>query len=102
MALVIGNSNYVHLQPLKNPGNDAREMANTLTELNFDVYQYHDLSQQGVKEAVRKFTFQSEDADVVWIYYAGHGFQEDGLNFLAPIDANIYLEGDSITRNHEY
>lgn len=92
MALVIGNSNYRNIQPLKNPINDAILVGLTLSEFNFDVSQYEDLTHQQTTDVISNFAIKADAADVVWIYYAGHGFQKNGINYLAPIDANLNLE----------
>ncbi len=98
MALVIGNSNYQNIQDLKNPINDAILVGLTLSEFNFDISQHEDLTLQQTKDAVSRFAIKADDADVIWVYYAGHGFQKNGINYLAAVDANLNLESGP---NHE-
>ena len=96
IALVIGNSKY-KTSPLRNPGNDARLMARTLRGLGFEVIERIDASQKTMKRALttfsRKLSKAGENA-VGLFYYAGHGVQVAGRNYLIPVDANIELEGD--------
>ena len=91
MALVIGNFSYEHVPRLANPGNDATLIAHTLRQLGFK------LIGDGVQENVDKAHFEHlvqdfgraiQGADVALFYYAGHGMQVDGDNWLVPIDAN--------------
>ena len=96
IALVIGNSKY-KTSPLRNPVNDARLMAKTLRSLGFEVIERTDATQKAMKQAMRRFSRQlskAGDNAVGLFYYAGHGVQVDGRNYLIPIDANIELEGD--------
>ena len=89
MALVIGNSKYLDLPQLKNPANDARAMVNALRGLGFDVTLVTDASEQNIRRAVRRFADQSDQADLALVYYAGHGAQVDGENYLLPVDMEI-------------
>ncbi len=96
VALVIGNGEYASL-PLSNPVNDARLMANTLRELGFQVIEHQNLSQKAMKRAIRTFGDRLEKAgaeSVGLFYYAGHGVQVDGHNYLIPIGADIDRESD--------
>lgn len=88
-ALIIGNSNYPKV-PLKNPVNDAYAMAETLQKAGFNALVYTDIDQKTMKKAIREFGEQlKEKGGVGLFYYAGHGLQADGRNFLLPVDASI-------------
>ena len=93
VALVIGNGDY-HFSPLKNPVNDAREMAETLRALGFDVYYRENAGKRPMLDAMRAFVLRSKLYDVRLFYYAGHGVQVDGKNYLIPTDADIQSEDD--------
>jgi TPR repeat protein len=91
VALVIGNAGYEHVPPLANPGNDATLIATTLHHLGFTLV--GDAAQENVDKAhfdqlVQNFGRAIQGADVALFYYAGHGMQVDGSNWLVPTDAN--------------
>ena len=86
-ALVIGNSDYSHVEDLPNTARDAEAMAEALEALRFSVYKGIDLTAVEFERLVETFDRAAADADTVVFYYAGHGFQLGGLNHLAPIDA---------------
>jgi len=92
LALVIGNSAYNAVSPLDNPVRDARLMAETLERLGFDVTLAADAKQIGMKRAIaqfgRKLRSAGEDATGLF-YYAGHGVQSFGSNYLLPVDAAL-------------
>ena len=97
IALVIGNGTYSEFGALINPIKDAALMADTLNELNFDVISASDLDQDGMKQAIKQFGRRLDEAgnDVIGLfYYAGHGVQSDGTNFLVPVTASIEREID--------
>lgn len=94
VALVIGNSAYKHTTPLRNPVNDAGDVADALKRLGFDVIQGMDLDHAGMRRTIRAFTDRIEGADVALFYYAGHGVQVDDKNYLAPISASLARESD--------
>lgn len=97
VALVIGNGAYGSIGALSNPPNDARLMAGTLRELGFEVIEKIDASQKTMKRAVRDFgtLLQNGGDDVVGLFfYAGHGVQVKGANYIIPVDAQIDKEGD--------
>ncbi|MEZ5839033.1 MAG: caspase family protein [Hyphomicrobiales bacterium] len=97
MALVVGNSAYAKISPLPNPVNDARLMADALGKAGFDVTMALDVSQRDLKRAVRDFSQKLEASGpdgVGLFYYAGHGLQVNGTNYLVPVDAGIETEGD--------
>jgi uncharacterized caspase-like protein len=90
VALVIGNANY-SVSPLKNPVNDAEALANVLlTELKFEkVMLRTDVTFEGFRTALREFSRESMGAGLGLIYFAGHGTEVGGKNFLIPIDASL-------------
>ena len=92
IALVVGNAAYRNVAPLKNPVNDARDMAKTLQELGFDVIQLEDASKQQLDHAIGEFSSKLSKASVGLFYYSGHGMQENGHNYLIPVDANLATE----------
>ncbi len=89
IALVVGNSNYQHGGKLKNPVNDANLMAKTLTNLGFEVTKLTDANLKELQNASIEFTEKIKNYDVALFYYAGHGIQVDGTNYLLPIDAQL-------------
>ena len=94
VALVIGNSSY-KVSPLKNPKNDAALMTKSLKDVGFDVITLIDASQRKMKRAMVDFGRRlRESGSVGLFYYAGHGVQVDGENFLIPIGADIEDEAE--------
>ncbi len=93
VALVIGNSNY-QVGPLANPANDAKAMAQTLRDSGFDVMQYTNLNKRDFEESLRAFGSKIPRGGVALFYFAGHGVQVKGVNFLLPVGARIEKEGD--------
>src|SRR5215813_4948483 len=94
VALVVGNSAYAHANALPNPVNDAGDMAKALAEVGFDVILGLDLSKQAFDGKVREFARALEKADVALFFYAGHGLQASGKNYLVPVDAALRVERD--------
>ncbi|RED37814.1 putative peptidoglycan binding protein [Rhodopseudomonas thermotolerans] len=97
VALVIGNSGYQHVARLDNPKHDATLMADTLHAIGFDLVGGRaqlDLDKPALDSAIQAFGRQSEGADVALFYYAGHGVQVGGANYLVPIAANPVREAD--------
>jgi formylglycine-generating enzyme required for sulfatase activity len=92
IALVIGNSSYKNTVPLKNPLNDAQAIASKLTGLGFTVLLGKDLDEQGMRKLVRDFSRQIDGEDVALFFYAGHGLQVNGVNYLIPTDAELSSE----------
>lgn len=88
LALVIGNSHYKEV-PLVNPVNDATDMADKLSALGFEVIKQIDVDRQGMRMAIRDFGNRLKHADVGLFYYAGHGVQIKGVNYLVPLRADI-------------
>lgn len=90
MALVIGNSAYVAANALPNPRNDATALAKLFKDAKFDVVETKlDLSREQFLVALREFADRSLEADVAVIYYAGHGMEMGGVNYLVPVDARL-------------
>jgi len=91
VALVIGNSAYA-TSPLKNPVNDARGVTKALQGLGFEVIYKENLGQNDMKRAVRAFGEKIRSGGIGLFYYAGHGVQVNGVNYLVPVDAKIESE----------
>ena len=92
IALLIGNSAYQHSGELENPENDAQLIASALRQAGFDVTIRIDANLKTIKEAFREHTAKLKAAgknSVGFFYYAGHGTQVKGINYLLPVDANI-------------
>jgi caspase domain-containing protein len=95
VALVIGNSAYENAPKLTNPLNDGNTMAATLKGAGFDVVDNrHDLSAAEIRRALRDFADRAQNADIAVVYYAGHGIEVDGGNYLIPIDAKLERDTD--------
>ena len=89
VALVIGNGAYRNTITLPNPPHDARAIANLLRGLNFEVIEGEDLTKAALDEKLREFAKEAEQAKVTFVFYAGHGMQVNGKNYLIPIDAKL-------------
>lgn len=87
IALVIGNGAYTHSGSLKNPVNDAEVMANTLESLGFTVIKELNADKSKMEKVIYEFSRRLNDYNVALFYYAGHGIQVGGRNFLLPTDA---------------
>ncbi|MGB7182979.1 MAG: caspase family protein [Burkholderiaceae bacterium] len=96
-ALVIGNAAYTDA-PLRNPINDARLVSETLVEIGFDVYLLEDGSMGDMLGSLRRWLQTSANAEVRAFYFAGHGTQYKGGNYLVPVDMAIRAESE-ITRH---
>jgi uncharacterized caspase-like protein len=95
VALVLGNSAYQNVPPLANPVNDAALMAQTLKQAGFDVVDLRqNLSALETRRVLRDFADKASGADVAVIYYAGHGIEVDGSNYLIPVDARLERDND--------
>ncbi|ARP97750.1 caspase family protein [Pseudorhodoplanes sinuspersici] len=95
VALVIGNSAYQNASRLTNPGNDASAMADLFRRAGFDVVEARqDLGNLEFKRVAREFTVAARDADVAVMYFAGHGIEVNGTNYLIPIDARLATDFD--------
>jgi len=87
VALVVGNSAYQHAGRLTNPANDAADVAAALNKLGFQVIEGFDLDKAAFDRKVRAFAGALKGADAGVLFYAGHGMQVAGENYLVPIDA---------------
>jgi uncharacterized caspase-like protein len=97
VALVIGNSAYQANKPLNNPVNDAQAVSQMLNQAGFEVVMAFDLTRDIMKQTVEEFAariLEKGDNTVAMVYYAGHGIQADGENYLIPIDAKFQAEDD--------
>lgn len=95
VALVIGNSAYQNVTPLANPKNDATAIAATFKSAGFDYVDLRtDLTRTDARRALRDFGDQARDADIAVLYYAGHGIEVDGVNYLIPVDAVLERDND--------
>jgi uncharacterized caspase-like protein len=95
VALVLGNSAYQNVARLPNPVNDGAAIAATLKDAGFDVVDSrHDLMAAETRRALRDFADRARDADIAVVYYAGHGIEVDGTNYLIPVDARLERDTD--------
>lgn len=94
VALVIGNADYEFVSDLRNPLNDAKSIAEPLRRLGFDVLLGTDLSVTAMRNLIRLFGERAEGADLALFFYAGHGVQVAGKNYLLPADAKLETVGD--------
>ncbi|MEM7775636.1 MAG: caspase family protein [Pseudomonadota bacterium] len=94
LAMVIGNGAYEHAAPLINPANDASDIAVALREAGFDVILGLDLGKVALEQKLREFSKRIDQADVALLFYAGHGLQVSGRNYLVPVDARLANERD--------
>jgi uncharacterized caspase-like protein len=95
VALVLGNAAYQNVARLPNPVNDGAMIAATLTKAGFDIVDSrHDLTAVETRRALRDFADLARDADIAVVYYAGHGIEVDGSNYLIPVDAKLERDTD--------
>ncbi|MGI9480640.1 MAG: caspase family protein [Hyphomicrobiaceae bacterium] len=94
VALVIGNGAYEYTTPLKNAPNDGKLIIEKLTKLGFKVIGGTDLTKSKMRTALREFARALDRASVVALFFAGHGLQVAGTNYLVPVDANITVAAD--------
>jgi uncharacterized caspase-like protein len=92
VALVIGNGAYVHANPLPNPTNDAQDMSRALQALGFTVLGGKDLDFASMGQRIGEFEEAARGADVTLFFYAGHGLQVNGRNYLVPVNAKLDKE----------
>ena len=93
-ALVIGNQAYEHLVPLKNPEADAKLVSQSLTDIGFEVDYVANATKSGFEAELLAFSRKITPGSIVILYYAGHGVQSNGENFLLPVDADIRQSED--------
>ena len=94
VALVIGNAAYQYTAPLRNPANDAQDIAEVLKDLQFQVILKTDAHLDAMADAIFQFGERLKGGGVGLLYYSGHGMQMKGENYLIPVDANIVREDD--------
>jgi uncharacterized caspase-like protein len=95
VALVIGNSAYQHVPNLTNPANDAGAITLLLKSAGFDIVETRaNLGVNDMRRAVRDFSDKTRDAEIAVIYYAGHGMEVGGMNYLVPVDATLRRDID--------
>jgi uncharacterized caspase-like protein len=95
VALVLGNSAYQNVPALANPINDGALMAMTFKQAGFDVVESrYDLTALDTRRVLRDFEDRARDADIAVVYYAGHGIEVDGANYLIPVDAKLERDTD--------
>lgn len=94
LALIVGNADYPGSNKLGNPVNDANDMAASLKNLGFEVILYTNLTNRAMREAIDKFGDKLRDYQVGLFYYAGHGVQSKGRNYLVPLDAKPESENE--------
>jgi uncharacterized caspase-like protein len=96
VALVMGNSTYQNVARLTNPANDSEAMSATLKGAGFDVVDLkRDLKANEMRRALRGFSDAVRDADVAIVYFAGHGIEIDGINYLIPVDGVLERDIDA-------
>jgi hypothetical protein len=96
VAFVIGNSKYQNVGTLVNPANDAAAITEMFKRASFVVVESRrDLKNVDLRRALRDFTEKARDADIAVIYYAGHGIEVDGTNYLIPVDAALDRDTDA-------
>jgi uncharacterized protein len=94
LALVLGNSKYEAVAALDNPSNDAADLAQALRGVGFEVIEQRDATREAMAKAVHDFSERLRGADVALFFYAGHGLQMNGENYLVPVDARIESAAD--------
>jgi hypothetical protein len=96
VVFIVGNSNYQNVVTLANPANDAAAITEMFRNAAFDVVESRrDLKNAEMRRALRDFTDKARDADIAVIYYAGHGLEVDGTNYLIPVDAVLERDTDA-------
>jgi tetratricopeptide (TPR) repeat protein len=96
VALVIGNSDYTHAAKLTNPARDAKAVAESLRAVGFETVMVgSDLSREQMIGRLREFARETEKADWAMVYYAGHGIEVGGVNYLIPVDARLEADRDT-------
>ena len=104
VALVIGNQDYQHVEPLENPLNDTKEISRILREADFEVTIGTNLNKKELEGVVRRFLRELSDGDTALFYYSGHALQVGDSNFILPVDAKLSsqydLEFESLKVSH--
>jgi len=100
VALVIGNDAYTEVERLQKAVNDARAMAETLGDVGFDVTQAENLSRREMNQQLQSFASRLEVGDEALFFYAGHGVEIEGRNYLLPTDIpNASLGQDDFVKS---
>jgi TPR repeat protein len=94
LALVLGNARYESVPMLDNPSNDAADVARALRNVGFEVIEQRNATRETMVRAIHEFSERLRGADVALFFYAGHGMQMNGENYLLPIDAKIQSPAD--------
>jgi uncharacterized caspase-like protein len=95
VALVIGNSSYQNVAALANPANDATAITEMFRKASFDVVESRrDLKYMDMRRALRDFADKARGTDIAVIYFAGHGLEVDGTNYVVPVDAVLERDAD--------
>jgi uncharacterized caspase-like protein len=95
VELIIGNSAYRSVPPLSNPAHDAEAIGSLLKSAGFDhVDSRNDLSTLDLRRSVSDFFDRAGAADIALVFYAGHGIEVDGINYLIPVDAVLARDRD--------
>ena len=94
VALVIGNDNYTNVSPLRKAANDADRMAQTLKGLGFQVIAATNQNRRSMSDRITAFERALGPGDTAFFFFAGHGFQIKGENYLLPIDVPMALDGE--------
>ena len=96
VALVIGNTNYLHVPILQNPVNDSQDVANKLKGLGFKVNLRQDLDQKDMQHAIIRFGKSLQDSHIAIFFYAGHAIQTRGINYLVPVSTQAKSHRDIV------
>jgi uncharacterized caspase-like protein len=100
VALIIGNSAYAHVTALPNPANDAEDVAASFERLGFQVTRVANANRAAMLDALRSFEERSVGAEIAIVFFAGHGIEVDGTNYLIPVDArlarDVHVEDEAI------
>ena len=94
VALVIGNGAYEHVKRLPNPGNDATDVGAAFERLGYAVTRLDDAGETELRQGLRDFRRAASASEVAVVFYAGHGMEVDGRNFLVPVDARLQSDQD--------
>ncbi len=94
VALVIGNNAYKNVSPLENPGNDANDVAVTFERLGFEVLKVKDGTFDGMRRGLLDFARRARGSEIAIVFFAGHGMEVGGENYLIPIDAELKADVD--------
>ena len=89
VALVIGNATYVHAQALRNPLNDAEDIGDALKRLGYSVTRIKNAGYAELRRGLLNFSLAASASEKAVVFYAGHGIEVDGRNYLVPVDARL-------------